>query len=274
VKILVTGSEGFIGKHLVNLLKEKHEIFEFDRNKNRNLNIIGDLAEVFMEFKPDVVVHLASNISNDIDDCKNDIIALLNLLVFCRNFQVKKFIFTSSAAVYGNSYPNTVPINPYGIAKLQCEDWCNYYSELGLPIIILRLANVYGLNGKGIINQFTNRIKNNLSLIINNDGFQTRDYIHVTDVVNVIEQIIISDITNDTLNVSRNISTNIWELLGFFYTITQKNLTICFGPEIKNEIIISKLNNSDLIMSEFLHTEKFRNFISLQKGIEDLWKKK
>ena len=99
MKILITGSEGFIGKHLVNLLKEKHEIYGFDRNENKDLNILGDIAEAFIEFKPYIVIHLASNISNDINECRDDVIALLNLLAFCKEFEVKKFIFTSSAAV-------------------------------------------------------------------------------------------------------------------------------------------------------------------------------
>ena len=270
--ILCSGSNGFIGQHLFNSLKPNHKIIGFDRNKNKNLLNLGDLAETFLEFKPDIVIHLASNVSNDINECRDDVIALLNLLAFCKEFEVKKFIFTSSAAVYGNSYPKTIPINPYGIAKLQCEQWCDYYSEIGLNVIILRLSNVYGLNGKGVINQFMQRIKDGLPLTINGNGYQIRDFIHIDDVKQVIEQCINSDISNDILNVSTNKGSTIWDILKILYEITNQDIRISFKPELTKEVKISKLDNSDLIMSEFLFKNSFRSFFSLKQGIEELCK--
>lgn len=275
MRCLITGSEGFIGKHLINHLKEKYEIMGFDRNiNNENLLNLGAISLAFVKFNPEIVIHLASNISNDITLCHDDITSILNLLWACKEKGIKKFIFTSSAAVYGDSYPKTIPINPYGITKLQCEQWCKYYSELGLKTIILRLSNVYGKGGKGVINQFIEKTKNSERLTINGNGYQIRDFIYIDDVIQVIDQCINSDINNDILNVSTNIGSTIWDILKVLYETTSQHIELTFESEIINEIKISKLDSSDLIMLKFFDMNEFKSFISLKEGIAKLWNEK
>ena len=260
MKILITGSEGFIGKHLVNLLKEKHEIYGFDRNENKDLNILGDIAEAFIEFKPYIVIHLASNISNDINECRDDVIALLNLLAFCKEFEVKKFIFTSSAAVYGDSYPKIIPINPYGIAKLQCEQWCEYYAkEYGINIIIMRLGNVYGVNGKGVINQFITQLKNNQPLTIFGDGKQLRNYVYIDSIIDIVNRYVeFKEWANfEVFDVATQEVHSLFDILYNINNIIKKPIEINFLPKQK------EIENSNII--------GYNCKIKLQEGIEKLW---
>jgi len=237
MKIIVTGADGFIGQHVCNSLKEIHEVLGIDyqdKNKSNLIRFIGkdlignsDVEDAFKEFKPDVVVHLASTVSNEIDDCEFDYVVMLQVLKLSLKYEVKKFIFSSSAAVYGDSYPKTIPINPYGITKLQCEQWADYYSEKGLKVFILRFANVYGPNGRGIINSWIDSIKENKPLKINGDGTQVRDYIHVEDIVKTIIKIIEFGYNSDVINVSTGDCTSVLELLSMFSKY-KKELTIEF----------------------------------------------
>lgn len=266
MKILITGSEGFIGKHLVNYLKDKHEILGLDRNNTPYSIELSDFEEIesqIYNFKPEVVVHLASNISDEFDECLEDIQSILNLLATCKEFNIKKFIFTSSAAVYGDSYPETKPISPYGISKLQCEQWCEYYKSLGLNITILRLGNVYGLNGKGVINKFMNNIKDNQALTIYGDGHQTRDFIYITDVIELIEKCI-HEPNSSIFEIGTGIGSEIWDVVT---ALNRRPLTIFHHPHTKKEIRKSILDNAKAYL--FLNHQKF---IKIEEGIEKLWK--
>ena len=175
--ILATGNRGFIGQNVFFTLCENstYKVIGYDRKEGYELCDKKQLQKIFAEFKPSVVVHLASNVSMEQDKCVEDVQALVNLLQMCEQHKVKKLIFTSSAAVYGNHYPEIIPVNSYGLSKLQCEQWCKFYVQRGMDITILRLANIYGSRGNGVINKFIENIKNQKPIIMYGDGHQKRD---------------------------------------------------------------------------------------------------
>jgi UDP-glucose 4-epimerase len=214
--VLVTGGAGFIGSHLVDrLIKEGHKVIVVDNlstSQEENLNPKAKfykvdirnskLSRVFEKEKPDTVFHFAAQISvkesekDPLNDAGINILGALNVFENCRKYKIKKIIFASSAAIYGdvkifpakeNCLEN--PLSPYGIAKLISEKYLNYfYNVYGLPFTALRFANVYGprQNSKGeagVIAIFCDKMLSKGKPIIYGSGRQTRDFIFVGDVV-------------------------------------------------------------------------------------------
>ncbi|MFE8699371.1 NAD-dependent epimerase/dehydratase family protein [Cytobacillus sp. FJAT-54145] len=211
MKVLVTGGAGFIGKHVVaQLLQQKYKVAVIDKQKNPfkkapisyyPMNIKENLEDIFAKEKPDYVIHLAAQIDvnqsvkNPLIDASTNIVGTINVLESCRKFGVKKIIYASSAAVYGepkflgiNESHETNPVSFYGLSKLTGEQYVSLYSEqFGFNFSILRYANVYGHDLKrtkdnDVISIFIKQIMANKRPIIFGDGNQTRDFIYVKDV--------------------------------------------------------------------------------------------
>ncbi|MBS8266605.1 NAD-dependent epimerase/dehydratase family protein [Mesobacillus boroniphilus] len=214
MKVLVTGGAGFIGSNIVDeLIKENFETIAVDNlaaGNMRNLpkdsvfykaDICENLDQVFMAEKPDIVIHQAAQVSvtksmsDPVYDGHINVIGTVNLLNTCVKHGVKKFIFSSSAAVYGSpqylpideSHPSA-PISPYGISKQCAEQYIQLFSSMyHLPYTILRYSNVFGprqdVNGEaGVIAIFIEKLVKGDIINIYGDGLQTRDFVFVKDV--------------------------------------------------------------------------------------------
>ena len=211
--ILVTGGAGFIGSRLVKaLLEEGHEVTVLDNLSKGTFAqlpdevrcIDGDIADeqavaaVFAETPFDIVFHEAPqrrlSESNDFseDDVRESLKGLRTVLDQCCRCGVKKFIFSSSAAVYGEPVRIPVreeddlrPITFEGQAKAAAEDCVRQYHEQhGLPYVILRYANVYGEGEEdSVVSRFTRAVVYGEDAAIFGDGEQSRDFIYVGDVV-------------------------------------------------------------------------------------------
>ena len=173
MKYLVTGGAGFIGSHLVErLINLGHKVVvidDFSLGKEENLikdnnltvyrkNICDDLSEIFNEDKFDAVFHLAAlprvqfSIKEPIKTHNANINGILNLLDYCRRFNIKRFVFSSSSSVYGDQEKlpftevmNPNPMSPYALHKLVGEYYCSLFNMLyGVETISLRYFNVYG----------------------------------------------------------------------------------------------------------------------------------
>jgi len=217
-KILISGGAGFIGSHLVDALIEKgHEVLVIDNlstGKKENLNPKAkffnlDLRD-FEKIKPifegvDFVFHLAAlprvplSVARPRETNEINITATLNALVAAKDAKVKRFIYSSSSSVYGtgNDLPleenmTASPISPYALQKYVGELYCRIFSSdlYNLPTVSLRYFNVYGLRQPEegsyvpVIGLFLTQKKKGLPLTITEDGKQTRDFTHVSDVVN------------------------------------------------------------------------------------------
>ena len=218
MRVVITGGAGFIGSHIADAyIAAGHEVLALDslweHGGGRRANLpekaefvhmdIRDagVAGVFAEFKPDIVSHHAAQHSVAISardpryDADVNVMGMLNVLEAAVKTGVKKVIFASSAATYGN--PERVPVvesspqrpvSPYGITKMVTEHYLRFYrAEKGLDFTALRYGNVYGPrqdpNGEaGVIAIFIGRFLKREGVRIDWDGEQTRDYVYVKDV--------------------------------------------------------------------------------------------
>ncbi|HEY5996450.1 MAG TPA: NAD-dependent epimerase/dehydratase family protein [Candidatus Deferrimicrobiaceae bacterium] len=217
MRIIVTGGAGFIGSHIAEAyLDAGHEVLVLDNlstGKQENVPerakfVLGDICsdvgeEAVRSFKPEVLNHHAAqmdvrrSVSDPVFDAQVNILGLLRLLEASRKSGVRKVIFASSGgAGYGEQdyFPADEkhpvrPVSPYGVAKMATEMYLHYYRvQYGLEYTALRYANVYGprqnSHGEaGVVAIFTLRLLQGQPAIINGDGMQTRDYVHVRDIV-------------------------------------------------------------------------------------------
>lgn len=249
-KILVTGGAGFIGSHLVDrLIKEGYEVVVLDNlftgdieNITHHLDngmfclVKGNVrspANVKEAIRNvDAVFHLAAIVSVPLSIEKplfvNDVNlrGTLNLLEASSKADVKRFIYTSSCAVYGEAghFPidehcPTNPMSPYAVSKLAAEYYCKvFHKNYGLNTLSLRYFNVYGPRQaktpySGVITQFINRLKQGEPPIIYGDGQQTRDFVQVEDVVEAnMLALNCQHSAGDVINVGTGKSTTINEL--------------------------------------------------------------
>ena len=215
-KIIVTGGAGFIGSNLVDALVELgyevHVIDNLYAGKKENVNPkatlhIVDIREkekltpIFKDAK--YVFHEAAlpsvqySIENPVETNDVNVDGLLNVFEASRINNVKRVIFASSCAVYGNQEKLPlkedmvpVPLSPYAIHKLIGELYCRLYSEIyELETVCLRYFNVYGFRQSPtgayplVIAKFLDSKKQGKTLTVTGDGKNTRDYVSVKDIV-------------------------------------------------------------------------------------------
>lgn len=216
-KILITGGLGQVGSYIAENLMENNEVVLLDNMSSFTWKKVPSDIEVIkkdvldvdiMDIVDgcDVVIHLAAQISvgksmeNPIFDAQNNLIGTLNMLESARYADVNRFIYFSSAAVYGNTEYLPVdelhplnPLSPYGASKLSGEIYCKmYHRQFGLPVVCLRPFNIYSPRQdssnpySGVISIFIEKVKNNEYLPIFGSGSQTRDFVSVHDVVDMV----------------------------------------------------------------------------------------
>ncbi len=215
MKVMVTGGCGFIGSHIVDLLCEAgHTVAVADNLSTGNLSNLNPLAKLYevdirsdafrdavRDFSPEVIYHEAAQI--DIQksiressfDAEINVVGTVKVLEAVRDFGVKKIIYASSAAVYGNpeylpvdeNHPKA-PMSFYGISKFTPEYYIRTFSEMyGFKFTILRYANVFGVRQDpkgegGVVSIFTDKLLRGESPVIFGDGEQTRDFVYVGDI--------------------------------------------------------------------------------------------
>lgn len=238
MKALVTGGAGFIGSHLVKrLLKMDAEVTVLDTFFTGHPSNLGDAyggpnLQVIQGSVTNwdavrramsgafVVYHLAARMDWSERSRHAAVIVQTNamgtawVLTMARAMGVPRVIFTSSAAVYGDVYPGFEdgpcrPISVYGASKLAAENLSRVFNTLGSEVVILRLFNVYGPGGRGVVDIFQDG-----GGVIYGDGGQTRDFVHVSDVVNAL--VAAQDWEPGTYNVGTGVETTImglWHLI-------------------------------------------------------------
>ncbi len=250
MKILILGSEGFVGHNLVKALSKNHEIFCADLisnsdHKNYKQFDITDSSSVDQIVRDvDVVIDLAahslvSSLDGSVQNAKVNIIGLLNVLESCRKNDIKKIIFTSASSMIGAPNSEQVsedhpafPKTAYGITKLASEHYLRLYNELyGVNFVVFRFFNIYGPYQKnGLIPTLYNRIKNGESLMVFGKGDQIRDYVFIEDIVHFFEEAVSSDIGNNQIF---NMGTGKGSTISDIIEILSKTLQI--SPTIENK---------------------------------------
>lgn len=216
--VLVTGGCGFIGSHLVeklvesgahvtildNLSSGNKENIETVKDKVKYIN--GDITEfetcVQATKNQHIIFHLAAFVSvpgsmgNPLYCNNNNVIGTQNILEAARINNVKRLVFSSTCAVYGETESTCIesnllaPTSVYGFSKLMGEIYCKEYTEMfGLETVMMRYFNVYGARQNphgsyaGVIAKFSYNMERDLPITIFGDGYQTRDYVSVDTVV-------------------------------------------------------------------------------------------
>lgn len=245
-KYLITGGAGFIGSHLAKkLLELGHEVRildNFSTGKKENLEnlpielIEGDIRELDTMKKAcegvDFISHHAAQISVplSIKDSKETLDingqGTLNILIAAHEAGVKKVTLASSSAVYGDTENLPVkesepvkPLSPYAVSKLLGEYYCQTFAHLyGIEIAIFRYFNVYGEGQDpdspyaAAIPKFKRLIEEGKPVTIFGDGTQTRDFIHVSDVVDINIKAFETETGLDPINIGSGKSIKINEL--------------------------------------------------------------
>jgi UDP-glucose 4-epimerase len=216
-RVCLTGGAGFIGSHLADaLVAAGHDVAVLDdlsSGKAENLPAQATLhvvdirspnaAALVEQLAPTVLIHHAAqmdlrrSVEEPVFDADVNVLGTLNLLEAARRCGTRQVLFASTGgAIYGDQeeFPAAEghplrPLSPYGVAKLAAERYLYaYHRTYGLDVTCLRYANVYGERQNphgeaGVVAIFLERLLSGAAPRINGDGLQTRDYIHVSDVV-------------------------------------------------------------------------------------------
>jgi UDP-glucose 4-epimerase len=282
---VVTGGAGFIGSHTVdNLIQLGHRVVvldNFSTGKRANLaqharsdklevitcdvahGIFAALAPVTAKYGPvERIVHLAAQVSvvhsvaNPHVDMQINYGGTLHVLEYARAHGVKKVVFASSSAVYGDvdrmpvgEDTPTQPVSPYGIDKLASELALDYYANVhGVPTTALRFFNVYGPRQdpsspySGVISIFSDRAKAGRPLTIFGDGSQTRDFVYVGDVVRAIVAALRDGNSRTVANVGTGGEITVLELARTIVDLRGGTSTIDHAPARSGEILKSRAN--------------------------------
>ena len=295
--VLITGGLGQIGYYTYLQLKDKYKICILDNMLDSKVNpppdvvfIKGDIRnqEIYSLLpKIDFVIHCAAQISiskstaNPILDAETNILGTLNLLEHSRKNEVKRFVFISSAATYGNprflpiteEHPRN-PLSPYGLSKLVSEKYVGLYSELyDLNTITILPFNIYSPLQKeddpyaGVIFKFIKAIKNNQSPIIEGDGNQTRDFVHIKDTTSAIELALENkQVINKTINIGSGEPTTILELANMLIRLSGKDLEVTHIEPREGDIRES-FTSLKLAKDLLNYSPK----ITLEEGLKDMF---
>ncbi|MGD0340022.1 MAG: NAD-dependent epimerase/dehydratase family protein, partial [Bacteroidota bacterium] len=262
--VLVTGGAGFIGSNLVKLLlSENCQVRVLDNlssgyKKNiQGLDVDftqGDIRDASLVERlcqgMDVVFHLAASVGRQKsldhprEDSEVNLIGTTNVLEGSRKANVRRVVYTSSAAIFGElltmpiaeDHPQN-PDSPYGVSKLAGEKQALCYAGLyNITVVCLRYFNVFGVNQRydaygNVIPIFANRIYGQQHLTIYGDGEQTRDFVNVKDVamVNYLSATVAEQ--SGVYNIGSGSSITINELARIMKTVSGKDVPVVYEPQ-------------------------------------------
>ena len=283
--VLITGGAGFIGSHLTDaLLAKGHAVRILDdlsTGKRSNLPldnprvelIVGDVADAALVARAmagcSAVAHLAAvaSVQASVDDPvrthQSNFIGTLNVCEAMRQAGVKRVLFASSAAVYGNNGEGEsidedtpkAPLTPYAVDKLASEQYLDFYRrQHGLEPAIFRFFNIFGPRQdpsspySGVISIFSERAVKGLPITVFGDGEQTRDFLYVEDLVDLLVQAIEAPTLEvGAVNVGWNQATSLKQMLEALKEVVGELPPITYGPARSGDIRHSRANNQRLL---------------------------
>ena len=281
--VLVTGGAGFIGSNLVDALVARgyavRVLDNLSTGKRSNLPndagvelIVGDVADAQTVCDAvrgcRAVVHLAAvaSVQASVDDPvgthQSNLVGTLNLCEAMREAGIRRVLFASSAAVYGNNGEGEsigedtpkAPLTPYAADKLASEHYLDFYRrQHGLEPVVFRFFNIYGPRQdpsspySGVISIFTERAQKGLPIAVFGDGEQTRDFVYVGDLVELLVQALESlEVQEGAVNVGLNQSTSLNQLLGVVDDVLGGLPEVTYQAARQGDIRHSRANNTRL----------------------------
>jgi len=268
MKILVTGGAGFIGSHIAEYLVQRgDDVTVLDNlitGSKENLTKISDkinfvngdirdhklleklVSDTTGVFHEAALASVQQSFSMKDEYIDVNVTGTENIFKLAKEYGFK-IVYASSSSVYGNPKKIPVkedderkPINPYAKTKLDGEDLAKKYSEIGVKVIGLRYFNVFGKRQSkeyaGVIKLFLQRIQQKKSPKINGDGLQTRDFVHIDDVVKANVLAMDSDINHRFLNVGSGLPTSVLDLANLIIEASGLSLESIHGPELSGDV--------------------------------------
>lgn len=302
-KVVVTGGAGFIGSHIVDkLLSRGIETYVIDdlstgslanlqdhkQNKLLHMivgdakkigNLLSDVTDIDGVFHEAAIASVVKSISNPMLVHDVNVNTTLEIMNFCVKKGIKRFVFASTAAVYGTIKDKRAseemhcrPISPYGASKLSVENYLDaYHAAYGLETVALRYFNVYGsrqiMNDySGVITIFTNQLLRRETPIAHGDGQQTRDFVSVHDIVQAnLLAMESQNAVGGIFNVATGKSITILQLLEVLKSITKTTeIAHKFGPQREGDI------KHGLASIEKITNIGYSPKVSVDKGLVDV----
>jgi len=260
-KILITGGKGFIGSHLVEPFSKINEVSVYDIKQDQNILDFEKLRKFMRDidyiFHAAALVSVPESVQKPIETEEVNVKGTLNVLQAAVESGVKKVIFFSSAAVYGElpELPKREnmkldPKSPYALSKISGEHYMKLFAEeFGLDTVTLRCFNIYGQGQNpdspyaAVVPIFIKRALEGKPLIIHGDGEQTRDFIYIKDVVKACELALDKNFKGDVINISSNTQTSVKELANKILQLTNSNSEIKFEKERLGDVKHSYASN-------------------------------
>ncbi len=301
MKVVVTGGAGFVGSHVVDaLVLRGDEVLVIDHYKREKLRFENagsrihklsfgheTVEQIFADEKPDVVVHLAAQISvtasitDPIDDAQRNIIESLRLVRIAEMAGCKRFVFISSGgAIYGDHpvrptpvLDDAFPLSPYGVAKFAFEHYLvGVAARSGMKTIALRFANIFGprqqlkSSGEGnVMAVYLARILSGNPVTIFGDGSATRDYVYVRDAVSAILAAIDSD-AEGIVNIGTGQGITVQTVYDTIMEIHGSQHPLLYEPFRKGEVLHSVI---DPVTGYDVLGWKAR--VSFQQGMQEMY---
>jgi len=268
MKILITGSNGYIGTKLANLIKAKHQVVYFDKQIDKDVLNQDLLDEVFRNnLDLELVIHLSAlagvekNSEENLDYFNNNIKATFNLLEAMRKNNVKNILFASSCSVYGSddSCSEKNKLNPesfYGLTKVISENLIKFYSEkYQFKYNIFRLFNVVGnsceseFNNSRIMPTLINKINKGelISLFLQSNGKDTciRDYVDIEFVCKIFIKFL-SNPTNNIYNIGSGKGYSGKKIADKLFSVLNKKTKIKYSKKRNGDPDVSISNNKKI----------------------------
>lgn len=275
-KILITGGSGFVGTNIIHKLpKDIYEIFSLDIEEPKinfkNVNYLNAdirssrLGGLIKSIDPKIILHLAAQSSVAISSkdplLDNDVNlnGSLNLYLNSTKYNVEQFIsFSTGGAIYGEELgkkfkenDTTKPLSPYGISKLNFENYLNYFSTIkkfNCKTTILRPSNIYGpwqnpLGEAGVVSIFADKMLKNENVSIFGDGSEYRDYIYIDDIIEFVLKAIINK-AEGTFNISSGKITKTIEIYNHISNIIGYMKPPIFLDKREGDIFGIEIDNS------------------------------
>lgn len=297
MKVLVTGGSGFIGSNVSKmLLAQGIDVVVYDNLSSGNYENIRDIPVEFIKGdvldknavmeacrNVDIVFHLAASVGRQrsIDypqlDSEINLIGTVNVLEGMRANGVKKIVYSSSAAIFGELQSPEIDENhpqnadsPYGVSKLAAEKMILSYADIyEITAVCLRYFNIYGVNQRydlygNVIPIFAHRLFAGEPLIIYGDGLQTRDFVNVYDVARANVMAGLEYGNTDVFNLGSGESITINKLAQMMQELSGINNGIEYLSERKADVKHCKAN-----VSKVVEKMKFKTVVSLEKGLSE-----
>ena len=298
MKFVVSGGAGFIGNNIVReLIKNQHSVTVIDNLHTGRMENLQDLKELIKFERIDIrdyekiksalkdvdgVFHEAALTNVPESYLKKDEYFDVNVKGTENIFEIAnkeniKVVYASSSSVYGDTKKIPIredsdknPLNPYGETKLEDEEIAKKFATDGLQILGLRYFNVYGIGQTGtyagVITQFLRKISEKRSLLINGNGEQKRDFIHVKDVAEANIKAMESKTNYGFFNIGTGKAKSINKLAELMIELSGMKLEVIHGPPMQGDVFMSQ---ADTFLAEKMINWKYK--IELEEGLKSFF---